>query len=380
VKEAPQALTLDEVARIAGGRLAGDPARYVRRIAPLDEAGPDDLSMLAHPRYRKAAAASRAGALLVKRGLELESRDQVVVDDPHLALVVLLPALASAPSVPPAGVSPRAEVAASARLGRDVGIGPLAVVGEGCVIGDGARLGAGCVIGEGSEIGAGSILHPNTTIYPGCTVGRGVIVHSGTVVGSDGFGYVAQGGRHLKIPQAGSVVIEDEVEIGACVTIDRGSIGDTVIGRGTKIDNLVQIGHNVRIGAGCLIVAQTGISGSTRIGAGTVFAGQSGAAGHLNVGSGVVVASKSAVYKDLPDGAFVAGIPAMDHRDWKKSQAIVQRLPGIRAAQARMAARLAALEAGEGKDEGEGKGKGRGQGKGKRAAGSRSVRGRREHR
>ncbi len=221
---------------------------------------------------------------------------------------------------------------------------PLPSSRQGATVGDGARIGAGSYLGANSEVGEGTVLHPNTTVYAGCRLGRRVIVHAGSVIGSDGFGYATRGGVHHKVPQVGAVIVEDDVELGAGVTIDRGSIGNTVIGRGTKIDNLVQIGHNVRIGPGCLIVAQTGISGSTRIGAGTVFAGQSGAAGHLVVGSGVIVASKSAVYGDLPDKAFVAGIPAVDHRRWKRAQAAFGRLPELLARVRGIDDRLGAVE------------------------------------
>jgi UDP-3-O-[3-hydroxymyristoyl] glucosamine N-acyltransferase len=337
-------LSLREVAEVVGGRVVGDARRVVARLAPLDEARPEDLSLLAHPRYRDQARGSAAGALLVREGLEIEGRDQVVVKDPHLGLVALLPVLHPEPPAA-SGVSAAAVIAPGARIGEGAFVGPCAVVESGAVIGKSSVIGAGCYVGEGSTIGEACVLHPNTTIYRGCALGDRVIVHSGTVIGSDGFGYATAGGEHHKVPQVGGVTIEDDVEIGAGVTIDRGSIGTTVVGRGTKIDNLVQIGHNVRIGPGCLIVAQVGISGSTRIGAGTVFAGQSGAAGHLVIGSGAVVASKSAVYDDLPDKAFVAGIPAMDHRVWKKAQALYARLPEMRR-------RLLALEelvAGKGK-------------------------------
>ena len=323
------ALSLSEVARLSGGRVVGDGARSVSRVAPLDEAGPGDLSLLANASYRPAALRSAAGAILVKEGLELPGRDQVLVKDPHLALSVLLPLLHPAPP-PPVGISPDARIAEGASVGDGASVGPFAVVEAGARIGAGARSGAGCYVGPGSEVGEGSVLHPNTTVYHGCRIGRGVIVHSGAVIGSDGFGFATEAGERRKIPQVGGVVVEDDVEIGACVTIDRGSIGTTVVGKGTKIDNLVQIGHNVRIGEGCLIVAQVGISGSTRIGARAVFAGQSGAAGHLSIGAGAVIASKSAVYEDLPDGAQVGGIPAIDLARWRKAQAVFRRLPEIR--------------------------------------------------
>jgi len=336
-------ISLREVAELVGGRVLGDGRKVVSRLAPLDEAGPSDLSLLAHPRYRAAAKSSGAGALLVKEGFEIEGRDQVIVKDPHLGLTVLLPRLHPVPE-PARGVSPAAHVDPEARIGEDAAVGPFAVVDRGAEVGRGATIGAGCYVGEGSAVGEGSRLHPNVTIARGCRLGDRVIVHSGTVIGSDGFGYATSGGEHRKVPQVGSVLIEDDVEIGAGVTIDRGSIGTTVVGRGTKIDNLVQIGHNVHIGAGCLIVAQVGISGSTKIGPGTVFAGQSGASGHLSIGAGSVVASKSAVYEDLPEKSFVAGIPAMDHRVWKKAQAIYARLPEMRRRIMELEDRMATVE------------------------------------
>jgi len=338
-----RAMSLREVAELVGGRIVGDPHRAVARMAPLDEAGPSDLSLLADPRYRAQAGLSAAGALLVKEGLEVEGRDQVVVKDPHLGLTQLLPALHPVPDPAP-GISSAAFVDTEARIGEGASVGAFAVIEKGAAIGRGATIGAGCYVGEGSVIGDGTRLHPNTTVARQCRLGDRVIVHSGTVIGSDGFGYATSGGEHRKVPQVGSVVIEDDVEIGAGVTIDRGSIGTTVVGRGTKIDNLVQIGHNVHIGRGCLIVAQVGISGSTRIGDGTVFAGQSGAAGHLSIGAGVVVASKSAVYGDLPDKAFVAGIPATDHRIWKKAQALYARLPEMRRRLMDLEERVASME------------------------------------
>jgi UDP-3-O-[3-hydroxymyristoyl] glucosamine N-acyltransferase len=346
---AERGLSLREIAGLVGGRVVGDAGRVVARLAPLDEAGPKDLSLLAHPKYRSEAKGSSAGALLVREGFEMEGRHQVVVKDPHLALALILPRLH--PSPPPArGISPRASVAADARLEEDVSVGPFAVIEEGCVIGRGAIIGAACFVGAHGEVGEGTIVHPHTTIYPGCRLGRRVIVHSGTVIGSDGFGYATSGGVHRKIPQVGGVLIEDDVEIGAGVTIDRGSIGTTRVGHGTKIDNLVQIGHNVRIGPNCLIVAQVGISGSTRIGEGTVFAGQSGAAGHLAVGSRVTVASKSAVYEDLPDGSFVAGIPAVDHRVWKRAQVVYARLPELSRRVRELEEKLAHLDRSPGED------------------------------
>lgn len=338
-----QGLSLAEISSRVGGRILGDGSRMILGVAPLDEAGPSDLSILVHPKYRREAVGSKAGALLVKEGFELEGRDQVVLRDPHAGLAILLEQFGRRASGL-VGVSPRAEVAASARLGESVSVGPFAVVEADCTVGARAMIGAGCYVGAGSEIGDDAVLHPGAIVLQGCRLGNRVILHSGVVIGSDGFGYATAEGIHSKIPQAGTVVIEDDVEIGAGTTIDRGSIGATRIGRGTKIDNLVQIGHNVRIGSHCLIVAQSGISGSTRIGDSTVMAGQSGAAGHLRIGARSMIASKSAVYEDLQDGAFVAGIPAIDHRRWKRAQASFARLPELQARLRDLGKRVGELE------------------------------------
>ena len=202
-------------------------------------------------------------------------------------------------------------------------------VGERCRIGARAQIHAGVVVGDHCTIGADAILYPNVTLYPRTVLGERVIVHSGAVLGSDGFGFARDGEAHRKIPQVGWVEVEDDVEIGANTTIDRGTFGATRIGRGTKIDNLVQVAHNVQVGEHCLLVAQSGLAGSTRLGRAVTIAGQSGAAGHLSLGDGVKVGAKSAVLEDLPPGAFVIGHPAVDHRQWKRMQAALRRLPEL---------------------------------------------------
>lgn len=320
--------TLKEIAERVGGRLVGDPARRLAAVRPLDAAGPHDLSFLANPRYRDEAMASRAGALLLRDPDRIEGRDQVLVDHPYTALAAAM-ALFHPESRPAPGVSERAVVAPDARLGRDVSIGPLAVVGARVVLGDGAVLMAGVVLGDDVEVGPGSLLHPGVVVYARCLVGARVTLHAGAVVGSDGFGFGEEGGGRAKIPQVGIVRIEDDVEVGANTTIDRATFGETVIGRGSRLDNLVQVAHNVRVGEGSVLVAQSGIAGSTRLGRSVIVAGQSGVAGHLNVGDGAVVGAKSAVLSDLPAGAFVVGHPAIAHRDWKRAQAAWRRLPDL---------------------------------------------------
>jgi UDP-3-O-[3-hydroxymyristoyl] glucosamine N-acyltransferase len=251
------------------------------------------------------------------------------VADPYLALAQALE-IFHPPSRPAPGVHPGAHVPSSCRLGADVCLQAGVVLGEDCVVGDRVLLMAGVVLGDRAAVGEDSILHPHVTVYAECVIGRRAIVHAGTVIGSDGFGFAREGDRHHKIPQVGNVVIEDDVEIGANVAIDRATFGSTRIGRGTKIDNLVQIGHNVRIGENTILVSQSGISGSTHLGRNVIFAGQSGAAGHLTIGDGVRVGAKSAVFHDLPRGSFVIGIPAIEAARWRRAAALFARLPDLR--------------------------------------------------
>src|SRR2546425_1732287 len=241
-----------------------------------------------------------------------------------------------APERPSSGISPQAVLGEETTLGHDVFIGPFVVTGRRCLIGDRAALLPGVILGDDVRVGEDSLIHPGVVVYSRSSLGARVIVHAGSVIGSDGFGYAEQGGARAKIPQVGNVVVEDDVEIGACVTIDRATFGSTVVGRGTKIDNLVQIGHNVTIGEGSILVAQSGIAGSTRLGRAVVLAGQSGAAGHLTLGDGSIIGAKSAVLQDLAPGSFVVGHPAVDHHEWKRVQAALRRLPGLLRAVARL--------------------------------------------
>jgi UDP-3-O-[3-hydroxymyristoyl] glucosamine N-acyltransferase len=320
--------SLSEIAARVGGEVRGDPSRAIAGVQPLDSAGPDDLSFLAHPRYRAAAATSRAAALLVRRGEEVTGRDLLLVEQPYTALAAVI-GLFHPKQPPRPGVHPLAAVDASARLGKDVSVGPFAVVGAMASIGDRAALLPGAVVGEGAAIGADTVLHPGVVVYAGCVIGHRVLIHAGAVVGSDGFGFGEDAGGRAKIPQVGIVRIEDDVEIGAGTTIDRATFGSTVIGQGSRIDNLVQIGHNVQIGPGSVIVAQSGIAGSTTLGPGAILAGQAGVAGHLRVGARAIVGAKSAALADVADGAFVVGHPAVDHREWKRTQAALRRLPDL---------------------------------------------------
>ena len=337
---------LSELAAAVGGRVEGDANRRVRGVATLEAAEPHDLSFLTNPRYRSALRNSKAGAILVGPGADVEGRDVLVAPDPYLALAQILDRMHPAPRPAP-GISPDARIAETATIGAGVSIAPFAVISEAARLGDRAVVGAGAVIGEGSTIGEDTVVMPRVVLYPGTFLGARCLIHAGVVLGGDGFGFATAAGTHHKMRQLGHVVVEDDVEIGANSTVDRGTLGETRIGRGTKIDNLVMVANGVVIGPHGLLAAQAGVSGSTRIGSHVTMAGQTGMSGHLGIGDRVVVAAKSAVFSDVPGGSFVAGIPAVDHRAWKRSVALVKMLPELRSRLRMLEERLAALEARE---------------------------------
>jgi UDP-3-O-[3-hydroxymyristoyl] glucosamine N-acyltransferase len=324
-------LTAADVSALVGGALVGDGTVRVRAVAPLDRAGPGDLTFLAASRYLPYFHASRAAAVLVteaNRATEPGPATRIVVDDPHRAMLVVVKALYPAPRREPS-VHPTAVIGAGAELGQDLAAGPHVVVGAGARLGDRVTLMAGAVVGEGVVIGDDVTLWPNVVCYPGTIVGSRVILHAGVVLGSDGFGYVPGKTGHEKIPHVGRCVIGDDVEIGANSTIDRGSVDDTVVGPGTKIDNLVQVGHNCRIGARCLLMAQVGLAGSTHVEDDVILAGQVGLAGHLTVGRGARVGAQSGVMNDIPAGTTWFGYPARPHREMMRTIAASRRLTKI---------------------------------------------------
>jgi UDP-3-O-[3-hydroxymyristoyl] glucosamine N-acyltransferase len=303
----------------------------VASIAPLDRAGEGEVSFLASARYVPLFARSRASVVLVAPELadaEGSVAARVVVEKPHEALLALLPVL-YAPPTREAGIHPTARVGRGAEVGAGATIGPYVVVGDGARIGDGTWLDAHVVVGQGVEIGSDCRLHPGVVLYAGSRLGQRVELHAGVRIGSDGFGYVFRGGAHQKIPHVGRCIIEDDVEIGANTTIDRGSIDDTVIGAGTKIDNLVHVGHNVRIGRLCLLMAQVGIAGSTRIGDGVIFAGQAGIGGHINIGDGARIAGQAGVFGDVPAGESWSGYPARPHKESLRATAALFKIAGM---------------------------------------------------
>lgn len=319
------AVSIGEIVDFVSGEFAGERARSIMSAAPLAQAKGDQLSFLSNRKYMSDLSATGAGAILVPRNLEGSDERWIRVDDPYYAFARIMTRWFSE-RPRPEGISPKAVVAASAKLGANVALGPFAVVGEKVVIGNNVTIFQGVSIEAGSVIGDDCIIYPNVVIYDGTRIGRRCIIHSGVVIGSDGYGFATHGGKHHKIPQIGIVRIEDDVEIGAGTTIDRAALGETVIGEGTKIDNLVQIGHNVKVGKHCLLVSQVGIAGSTELGDYVAVAGQSGFSGHLKIGNRVQVAAKSAVLDDVPDGTKVMGSPAVPFTEFARRHAALKKL------------------------------------------------------
>ncbi|HUC40252.1 MAG TPA: UDP-3-O-(3-hydroxymyristoyl)glucosamine N-acyltransferase [Gemmatimonadales bacterium] len=326
-------MSASEIAALTGGRLVGPGATTVAGIAPLERAGPGDLSFLASPRYAPYFERTSASVVLVAPALERSPggpETRIIVADPYAALLVVLPVLYPQ-AVWEAGVHPTAVVGRGATWQEPVAIGAHAVIGHGVQLGKNVRIGAGCVLGDGVAVGDDTQLNPGVTLYSGTALGKRVIVHAGAVLGSDGFGYLpGKGGEdHRKIPHVGRCLIGDDIEIGANTCIDRGSVDDTVIGSGTKIDNLVHIAHNVRIGARCLIMAQVGISGSCLVEDDVILAGQVGLVDHLTIGRGARMLAQAGTIADIPAGATMFGTLARPHREYLRGQAALYRLAKI---------------------------------------------------
>lgn len=322
------ARSVGDLAAYLGGEVSGDPSIGITGLAGLDDAKEGDLTFLANPRYAGKVATTRASAVVIAPGGELYGRTGIVVADPYLAFAKLLTLFTSRPRVSK-GIMPGAYVSPTARIGTEPSIYPGVYVGEGVTVGDRVTLHPNVVIGDGVTIGDDVTLHAGVSVRGGCRIGNRVTVHDNTTIGSDGFGYAPDGDGHYKIPQVGIVIVEDDVEIGANCAIDRAALKATRIGRGTKIDNLVQIAHNCEIGENCIIVSQVGISGSTRLGRNVTLGGQVGVAGHLTIADGTTIAAKSGVMGDVEKGVY-GGIPIRPHREWLRSAALVERLPEMR--------------------------------------------------
>jgi UDP-3-O-[3-hydroxymyristoyl] glucosamine N-acyltransferase len=324
--------SLRELADHVGGSVVGDGNVIIRKVAPIDEAAPGEITFLANPRYQKFLSRCKASAVIVGRGVIREPEPELNLleaADPYVAFAKVLQ-LFCPPARFDGAISPRAYVDDSAEVGDGTTIFPNAFIGPGVRIGAGSVLFPGVFLGARAEVGAACVLHANVVIGAGCRLGDRVILHAGVVVGSDGFGYAGRGEGRVKIPQIGVVVIEDDVEIGANTTIDRATLGQTVIGRGAKIDNLVQIAHNVVIGEHSVVAAQAGIAGSTRLGRNVTLAGQVGVVNHVQIGDGAIIGPQSGVPKSVPAGAMLSsGIGAAPHHEWLKVMTLLPQLPKL---------------------------------------------------
>jgi UDP-3-O-[3-hydroxymyristoyl] glucosamine N-acyltransferase len=319
---------LGELAERLGCELRGDPGIDVHGVAGLEQAGPGDLTFLANPRYAAHLPTTRAAAVVLAPGQEA-GIPSLLSANPYLAFARAV-ALLRPPRRPLPGVHPSAQVHPTAVLGQGVHVGALAVVGPGVQVGARSALHPQVVLYEGVEVGEDCVLHSGVQVREGCRIGNRVVVQNGAVIGGDGFGFARDGeGLYHKFPQVGIVVIEDDVEIGALTAIDRAALGETRIGRGTKLDNLVQIGHSVTIGEDTVLAGQVGVAGSTRIGSRVTLAGQVGVAGHLTIGDGAVATAQTGIPASVDPGAVVSGYPAIENRAWLKSSAVFAKLPEL---------------------------------------------------
>lgn len=322
--------TLAVLADLVGGCVSGDPSTFVSGVAPLESAGPTHISFLANPKRLDRLVNCRAAAIIVPPALDgAIDTPLLLTENPYLAFAKIL-TFFEVPAHVGRGVMPGANVHPDAVLGQNVTVSPGCVIAAGARIGRGSHLHPNVVVYADAVVGEDCVLHANVTVRERCLLGNRVILQPGAVVGSDGFGFAPDGEGYFKIPQVGHVVIEDDVEIGSCSCIDRATMGVTRIGRGTKIDNLVQIAHNVQVGEDCIMVSQVGVAGSTRIGRHCTFGGQSAMTGHVTIGDNVTVAGRSGVTNDIASNQSVAGLPVMPHRDWLKNTMAMQHLPEMR--------------------------------------------------
>jgi UDP-3-O-[3-hydroxymyristoyl] glucosamine N-acyltransferase len=321
--------TLEEIAKLVSGDIIGRKDVVITGVCGIKEAREGDLTFIANPKYLPLMEHTKASAVITSREIKTAAKPIIQTDNPSLAFAKMITLVAPTDTKHPKGIHKTAIIGEDVKLGKDVAIGPYVVIEDGVEIGDQTIIYASCYIGHHTKIGKDSLIYPNISIREKIAIGDRVIIHSGTVIGSDGFGFATVKGLHHKIPQIGTVVIEDDVEIGANVTIDRARFDKTVIGKGTKIDNLVQIAHNVVVGENSIIVAQAGISGSTVIGNNVILAGQAGLVGHITIGDGAVVAAQAGVTKSVPPNTKVSGYPAKPHETAKKVNACLQRLPDL---------------------------------------------------
>lgn len=337
-------MKLKEIARRLECRLEGDGEININGVAAIEDAGPGDLTFFTNPKYARALRSTRASAVILSDGAEAAPCAMLRVSHPYVALAKAV-RLFAAENRPPAGVHRLADVASSAVVASDASVGAFAVIGDGVHVGARSVIYPHVTIGAGAEIGDDCVIHANVSIRERVQIGSRVVVQDGAVVGSDGFGFATgPDGTHHKIPQVGGVIVEDDVEIGANVAIDRPAVGETRIGAGSKIDNLVQIAHGVTIGRNVLLAAQVGIAGSSTLEESVTLAGQVGVSGHITVGKGTIATAQTGIPNSVEAGSFISGYPAINNRDWLKSSAVFRKLPELRKAITDLQTRLAELE------------------------------------
>jgi UDP-3-O-[3-hydroxymyristoyl] glucosamine N-acyltransferase len=337
-------LTLAEIADRIGCRLEGDGTIEIAGLAGIEQAHPGEITFLANPKYTHMLSATRASAVILDERTPAPSCAVLRTPEPYVAFAKALELFADIPR-PPAGVDTHSIIGRNVEFGRNVAVGPFVTVGDGAAIGDNSLIYSHVAIGPGTRIGRDCILYSHVAVRERITIGNRVILHSGVVVGSDGYGFARQkDGTHYKIPQTGTVHLEDDVELGANTCIDRPAVGETRIGAGSKIDNLVQIAHGVRVGGRVLLAAQTGIAGSSAIEDDVVLAGQVGVAGHITIGQGTVAVAKTGISNSTDPGSFVSGYPAISNREWRKSSVLFKKLPELRKQVQELERRIAELE------------------------------------
>ncbi|MBU0729697.1 MAG: UDP-3-O-(3-hydroxymyristoyl)glucosamine N-acyltransferase [Proteobacteria bacterium] len=321
--------SLQELSELVGGEISGDPAVLINNLADFDTSGPGDITYLVKAKNIEKLDEIAATAVIVPLSIEKSAKPLIRVRDPNLAATIIHNYLLKE-SFHAFGVHPKAHLGKDCIIPEQVSIGPMAVIGDRVKIGKRVTIHPGVVLGDEVEIGEDTELHANVSVEKGCKIGSRVIINNNTVVGSEGFGYATdERGRHIKRPHVGTVQIDDDVEVGANVCIDRGTFGKTWIKQGTKIDNLVQVAHNVVIGEGCLIVAQSGFAGSVTLGSHVIIGGQSAVRDHIKVGNRAMVAGKSGVSSDVEDGAVVSGFPAIPHKQWLRAATAFVRIPDL---------------------------------------------------
>jgi UDP-3-O-[3-hydroxymyristoyl] glucosamine N-acyltransferase len=321
--------TLKEIAQLINGEIVGDDSIIITGISGIQEADVGDITFVANPKYLPLIEKTRASAIVTSRDIKTASKPIIRTENPSLAFAKIVSSVMPCEVKHPEGLHSTAILGEKVSLGQNVALGPYVVIEDNVSIGDNTIIYANCYVGHHSQIGSNTLVYPNVSIRERINIGNRVVIQSGTVIGSDGFGFVTIEGIHHRIPQVGTIIIEDDVEIGANVTIDRARFDKTVIGRGTKIDNLVQIAHNVVIGENCFIVAQVGISGSTRVGNNVILAGQVGVVGHIKIGDNSIAMAQSGVNKTIAPGTTVWGYPAKPHNIAKRINASVQNLPKL---------------------------------------------------